>query len=549
MRIYFFFIVILTLTAAFFSVSAVAQINNFETGSQYFEGPSPEVETNVGLGKDTPGPNATGSNATADMVPVPKGDKTALQATKKAITGKPINMPSMLDGLENVGTDFTPRTTATGFELSNGLIRQPFVFNSEDYIRYTPLELAQVNGVHGYLGTASRGGVDIQGSDGRPQEYFVPANQLKDNMYPGYYSDMANSIRSGNHTVNNHVHDENCEHDTSPYPDEIVEQTSVPRKAGYLPGCEALAVKDGPTRAHRDELSQCISSIKKAVASVSRDKDGGLNRAKWMCNVMAQLNPQEQQFAAMVFTAGVEAGMVATSSHTGEPGWKETMFVQKVMLNRTRQLQSDHGKQHNAMDVALAYKQFSMYNKSEFNKFRHYFEPNSNRGKKQLDMAVESFIALHERPELLQPQPQIERMDSYFSPYGMLSGSSRTSDGRTRTELIRDGLVPKDYPATNQKGKKLYVPKWNFNKFNQVAGLNFDGRPVRDFGCGGGKSCPGYHVFYERKSGSLFYGGDVDGILKRRQQCGGKNTVPENQVNKKTSSSPPPSETKSNGPR
>ena len=176
----------------------------------------------------------------------------------------------------------------------------------------------------------------------------------------------------------------------------------------------------------------------------------------------------------MVFTAGVEAGQVATSRQTSQPGWQETLFVQQTIQNRTNQLRADLGQEYNAMDTVLAHMQFSMYNASEFDKFRSYFEPNSNRGRPQLHAAVRSFIELNQennRPaneRLLQPRPQIERMSMYYSPAGM----------RPRNR----------------------VPSWVDASVDHVQNLNFAGRPVRTNSNGVGN-----HRFYSDLQGPLFY--------------------------------------------
>ncbi len=399
-----------------------------------------------------------------------------------------------------IGQDLSPIGNVNGYVVSNGYVRAPFTFRAEDYIRYTPLESVQVGGVNGYLGTATSNGMPIM-FNGAPREFFVP-NSEQNNMTAAPIVDALNGINNTNRELN-HVHDEDCEHESKePYPEEIAEQVAVPRKDGYLPGCQALAVAGGPGAEHEAQLQECLASIKTAVASVSR-KNGAIDRAKWMCNVMAQLNPQEQDFAGLIFTSAVEAGIVAVDKNTGEPKYKETAFVMKVMQNRTRQLKADLGGQYNALDVALAHKQFSMYNSGEFNKFRSYFEPESTSSKGQFDAAIKGYLALQK--DLIEPKPLVDNMDMYFNPNGMAKGSSSK-----RESLIRAGLVPSDYPSNRT------TPAWDFDRLTYIDNLSFDGRAVR--------STPPYrHVFYASKSGRMFYG-TKDGIQERRGQCGGGNS-------------------------
>ncbi len=531
MKIGFFILI----TAVITITPAKAAHDTYTNGSLELGGTPNESDTHVNPKQDDTQLAATNSNPAAEEESLlPPGDKTQAAITYKKIQGQPVSMPSNLNDLPNVvGTDFIPNIKTTVYPMNNGNIFGTAIFNPSDLIRFTPLEMAEVNSVSGYRGAASLNGSNITGFDGKPQEFFIPNTTLQNNFHQAYPMDANNLITATNRRLT-HTHDESCDHDaSSPFPGDIIKQTPFREQDGYRPGCQALGVEGGPTRAHREQLKECLQSIKQAVAKVSRNNAQGLDRTKWMCHVMSLLNPLEQEFAGMIFTAGIEAGKVATNSHTSEPGWQETMFVQKVIQNRTRQLQKDKGRQYNALDVALSHMQFSMYNKNEFHKWRDHLEPKSNQGKAEFDKAIEGFIALNERPEMLQPRPQVDRMDSYFSPYGMLlPGGHKTADGRTRKDLIRDGLAPSDYPARNQNNRTLYVPNWDFRKFNRVKDLRLASkahgdRPVRDYGCGGGGSgCPGYHIFYERKSGPMFYGGDIEGIIQRRNKCGGNNKIP-----------------------
>lgn len=498
----------MSLTAILFAIALTnlrAEEAAFSTGTEHLGGADQNrfsLPTDI-EGKPSEivgGSNATApsGDATGDLPPDPQGGSTYSRVFNKPLESAV--MPSF-NGPSPIGQDYSPINSVNAYRTSDGYVRTPFEFKPEDYIRFTPLEPAQVGGVRGYMGTAYSNGMPLMMGN-RPQEFFVPQDQMN-RMHSSTIQDMLGSINRSNRTVG-HQHDDDCEHESKePYPEVEAEQVAVPRKDGYLPGCQALAVTGGPGAEHESQLQECLQSIKEAVASVSR-KNGSINRELWMCNVMAQLNPQEQEFAGLIFTSAVEAGVISTDPNTGEPKYKETAFVMKVMQNRTRQIQKDLGNQYNALDVALAHKQFSMYNSGEFNKFRSYFEPGSNSSKDEYDAAIKGYLALQK--DLIQPKPLVDNMDMYFNPNGMVRGRSSN-----RARLIEAGLIPSNYPSDRK------VPAWEFSKLTYVTDLNFDGRPVRS-------TPPFRHAFYSSKSGVMFYG-VKDGIKERRSQCGGNQTA------------------------
>lgn len=531
---------------------------SFTTGAEYGGGTvDPNAVAN--LGANNPNINATGSAASENVTPIAE-EKTQAQITADRILNQPFKTPSWTVGSNNVGTTFAPRTETQLFPLGpQGVLTSPMTFNTEDYFSFTPLELAEVNGVKGYIGSASRGKIDFKGRDGRPQQFFVPANRMSDYMQ-SEARDVLEKIRQYNRTYNNHSAAECTDPSHDHYQEEIVEQTAIERIDGYLPGCQALAIEGGPTRAEETMLQECIQSIKTAAAQHSRNSQGSLVREAWMCQVMAQLNPKEQEFAGLVFTAATEAGTIGVDTPTGEPRWKETLFVQKVIQNRARQMrESLKSDNFNSLDAAFAYKQFSVFNSSEFNKFRHYFDPKSSQGRAQVTAAVRSFIALNEHADLIQPQPEVDRMDMYFSPYGMAKGS-----GGSR--LVRMGKAPSDYPDNRIK------PGWDFSQLNWVKDLNFDGRPVRDQGCGGG-NCHGYHAFYSRRPGAAlqwasdhkYYGSRIPDeyercgspsspqdwvVCRREKMCVSPKTDPDVTVPRPSPKTPePPQDPKKVGPQ
>ncbi|MCB0406647.1 MAG: hypothetical protein KDD34_00505 [Bdellovibrionales bacterium] len=480
-----------------FSVDVLAQPYSASTGAEYFDGYTfGEVET-LAKGEDSASSlMATGNSekvATNRLPQIENGNSSGDKAYKKVLN-QPVTTPRIFQSmLDSIGFDVSPIQPMPAYIVQKNKVYDRVTFNPKDFTEFTALEPAQVNGVKGYLGTASRGGSVIMNGNA-PQEFFITDDDYR-KMQRSEVIGALDSINGANQSV--HGGEEDCPENKEPYPEETVQQVQVPRVNGYLPGCQALAQKDLSAQ-HQDMLKQCSQSIKEAVASVSRNSSGGIDRSLWMCNVMAQLNPEEQEFAAMLFTAVGEGSIFLTSKETGEPKYKELAFIMKVIENRTTLLKEKMGNQYTSIDVALAPDQFSMYNKNFFNQFRHLFEPKSHKSDKLYDGAIKAFLALKENK--IQPQPQVDHMYNYYNPNGMEEKYSSN-----RNLLINQGKIPANHPA-NKK-----VPSWNFKPLTLINDLNFDGRAVR-------KTPPYRHAFYSHANPGDEFGSRKD-IKKRRSVC------------------------------
>lgn len=119
----------------------------------------------------------------------------------------------------------------------------------------------------------------------------------------------------------------------------------------WLNGCQVLD-RDYITRDMQQDLITCAKSIKAAI------KQGGTDRTNLFKNLYKKLNPKEQVFAAHIFTSIGEA--------RGE-GNAERVMVMKVLNNRARHAKERGFRNVNELDIALQYKQFSMYNDNDPN--------------------------------------------------------------------------------------------------------------------------------------------------------------------------------------
>jgi hypothetical protein len=121
----------------------------------------------------------------------------------------------------------------------------------------------------------------------------------------------------------------------------------------WLPHCETLGSNHLGAQ-NFDQLGKCLDSIK---AAVTRGMSlSNLDRTTVFKNLYSELNPKEQEFAAMIFTSIGEAGVLA-------PPLEEMIMVMKVLSNR-KDFALDKGyRDANELDAALQPWQFSMYNK------------------------------------------------------------------------------------------------------------------------------------------------------------------------------------------
>jgi hypothetical protein len=281
-----------------------------------------------------------------------------------------------------------------------------------------------------------------------------------------------------------------------------------PQVQNTSPGasCQVLKGKDLTVAGQKQKLKNCFQDIRSRIIKGARNSNGSINRKKLFCNMFTKLNPDEQNFAGLVFTGMGEAGIISSSKVTSPPKYQEQLFAMNSIKNRLSQLKSDKPSMtsSNALDVSLFNNQYSMYNSGIINDFKHYFEPNYNTRahSKKVDDALSAFVALKKSPQNIDPHPASSKIGNYFNPHGMAKISSMGSQNIQKKErkkiqkLIRQGKLPKDYP------RDRIAPRWNFSRLEMVPTLSYNGTQVR-------KKRPYMHVFYKSKK-KLFYGSTKD---------------------------------------
>lgn len=126
----------------------------------------------------------------------------------------------------------------------------------------------------------------------------------------------------------------------------------------WQPGCEALAHTD--LTSDFDSLTKCLTSIKKIIT-----KSGVKNSS--VKKHLYDLNPAEQEFAAMTISSFGEAGILA-------PPLEEMVAIMKVLDNRVSYAKENGFAKANALDAAIQGSQFSMWNNGFKNKKTKKFQ-------------------------------------------------------------------------------------------------------------------------------------------------------------------------------
>ena len=292
--------------------------------------------------------------------------------------------------------------------------------------------------------------------------------------------------------------------DMSEIRDAVAQDVVETSSSDFKPGCEVLS--GNLSAALQDELKTCLMSIKRSITQNARDDNGRIDRDKLFCNMYKNLRPEEQHFAGSLFTSVGEAGIIATSNRTENPGSQEQVFVMKVLDNRLRKARENTGNSNlNALDMSLIHKQFSMYNSSIFPDFRDLFEPSGRAYRSQENKAIEAFISYQSNPGALEPADQVDNMNMYFNPHGMTrisnlranrygSAAQRRERARSKVQrLKRAGKIPQNYPNDR------IAPDWDYSKLEPVNDLSYNGVGVRKRG-------PYMHKFYSSPSAQIYYG-------------------------------------------
>lgn len=139
-----------------------------------------------------------------------------------------------------------------------------------------------------------------------------------------------------------------------------------------------------------------------------------------------------------------------------------------AMDNRLRQARN-HNKgggrfEVNALDVALAPWQFSMYNAGYLD--WEIFNPAKPSTHRQ-SMAIKAFISISNDKDKIQPKPDADNIKHYYSPTGMEKGNQAT----LIASLKESGMITQDHPVDRK------VPPWvrNNGKLTRNTTLNIDG--------------------------------------------------------------------------
>lgn len=213
----------------------------------------------------------------------------------------------------------------------------------------------------------------------------------------------------------------------------------------YLPGCQALEAPASKLSKNRDALMKCVQSIQDQITKGSRNSRGQLLQGVVFKNLYKRLNPKEQRFASLVFTAQGEAIPITRGN---PPQLQEMSAVMKVIENRMNSAnEKASGEKFNQLDVILDPLQFSMYNRNA-NVWKRVLDPGQNEN---LETAVDAFIE-YENADF-EPKPEINEVYHYHANYVRpdWAVSSRELRPRVNGELTR--AAPAGYNERTLSGR------------------------------------------------------------------------------------------------
>ncbi len=185
-------------------------------------------------------------------------------------------------------------------------------------------------------------------------------------------------------------------------------------KQEWKVGCEVLANRN--TFESEDietstKLGKCIQSIQNSIT-----RQGTLtSRGEIFRNLYKYLRPEEQHFAAMIFTSQGEAGiLVQDRNDSAEKHPEEMMMIMKVINNRVRNKHEDAERSNKksditALDIALDPLQFSMYNHDEDN-WKQMMYPGR---KQEFKTAIDAYMKY--RTAEFKPRPDVDHVYHYHA--------------------------------------------------------------------------------------------------------------------------------------
>jgi hypothetical protein len=189
-----------------------------------------------------------------------------------------------------------------------------------------------------------------------------------------------------------------------------------PTPGEFHEGCEALADQPIQEQESKDKLAKCINSIKQAITSGNYDDKGNLIRTKVFASMYERLKPEEQIFAAYMFTALGEAGV--WSKDIEKPG--EAMLVMKSIQNRRNaaieQGASANSEEFNELDIVLTEFQYSMYNPglTPGTHWSQYMNPDDNS---DFSVMIEAFAQMTDPNTQWEPDDVINEVTHYHREY------------------------------------------------------------------------------------------------------------------------------------
>jgi hypothetical protein len=224
----------------------------------------------------------------------------------------------------------------------------------------------------------------------------------------------------------------------------------------WKPGCNVLGDRKTLDPSNSDQyqsLKKCIRSIQNSVTRNGTISD----RGRIFRNLYKYLRPEEQHFAAMIFTAyGESAILVQDKSNPEVNHLEEPLMVMKVINNRVRNANEDRtrrgqGQNMNALDIALDPWQFSMYNANEPG-WKRTIQPGYGANFNNMIKAYMKFN--HSK---FQPDPQINHVYHYHANYMLPSDSAwgkgfRANHKRLELAVTVDGKSLREAPAGLDEG-------------------------------------------------------------------------------------------------
>ncbi|MCO4793717.1 MAG: hypothetical protein KC493_08400 [Bacteriovoracaceae bacterium] len=189
----------------------------------------------------------------------------------------------------------------------------------------------------------------------------------------------------------------------------------------WKPGCEVLADRASLNAANPEQkasLKKCIKSIQNAVT-----RNGTItSRGTIFRNLYKYLKPEEQHFAAMIFTSHGEAAvLVQDANGQNVEHHEELMMIMKVVNNRVRnsnRVRRGRRSNMNALDIALDPWQFSMYNANS-NGWKKMVQPGYGVNFSNAITAYMKFNTAN-----FQPDPEVDHVYHYHANYVLPSDSA-----------------------------------------------------------------------------------------------------------------------------